>query len=76
MEPRRAYHQNHLRIDLGVEEEEIEEWNCKKAPDSASFVNADKMPVRSIEEMQHETLAILTSTAGASTHREDYGSRL
>jgi hypothetical protein len=72
---RRHYHNHHLhhRIDLGVEEDEIQEWDCKKAPDSASFVNADKMPVRSIEEMQHETLAVLSATHSAS---EDHGLRL
>jgi len=69
---RRGYYQSH-RIDLGVEEEEVEEWNCKKAPDSALFVNADKMPVRSMEELQHETLALLTAT---TTHQNDHAPRL
>lgn len=65
------YHHHHHRgplIDLGVAEEEVEEWDCKKAPDSACFVNADKMPARSIEELQRETLSIL---GGGATHPEE-----
>jgi len=47
-------------VSLAMPDEEvIAEWDCKKAPDSATFVHADKAPIRPIEELQHETLALL-----------------